>query len=248
MALSSRVAIVTGASRGIGKAIALKLAEQGAAVVVNARSSASEAEGVAASIKAAGGRSIAVLADVSIAEDVARLVQTATTTYGKVDILVNNAGIVRDQLLVRMSEEDWDKVLNTNLKGAFLCTKAVLRPMLKQRWGRIINISSVAGLTGNPGQANYASAKAGLIALTKSTAKEVASRGITVNAIAPGYIETDMTQALPDSLKQEILQRIPVGYFGSPQDVAHVAAFLASEEARYITGQVWGIDGGVAIS
>jgi 3-oxoacyl-[acyl-carrier protein] reductase len=225
----------------------LKLAEQGIAVVVNARSSAAAAEEVVAAITAAGGQGIAVLADVSQAPEVARLTQTALDTYGRIDILVNNAGIVRDQLLVRMSEEEWDQVLDINLKGAFLCTRAVLRPMLRQRWGRIINITSVSGIVGNAGQANYTAAKAGLIALTRTTAKEVASRNITVNAVAPGYIDTDMTRALPDNVKQEALQRIPAGYFGTPQDVAHAVAFLASEEARYITGQVLGVDGGMVM-
>lgn len=243
---SFRVAIVTGASRGIGRSVALRLAKQGIRVVINALSKAAEAEEVVAQIKAEGGQGIVVLADVSVAEEVARLVQTTVDNYGRIDILVNNAGIVRDQLLMRMSEEDWDRVLNVNLKGAFLCTKAVLRHMLRQRWGRIINISSISGVVGNPGQANYASAKAGLIALTKVTAKEVATRGITVNAIAPGYIDTDMTRGLSESLKQEILSRIPAGYFGSPEDIAQAVAYLASSEARYISGQVLGVDGGMS--
>lgn len=239
------VALVTGGSRGIGRAVALKLARQGVRVVVNALSRAAEAEEVVAQIRAEGGQGLVALADVSVAEEVARLVQTALDNYGRVDILVNNAGIVRDQLLLRMSEEDWDRVLDVNLKGVFLCTKAVLRHMLRQRWGRIINISSISGVVGNPGQANYASAKAGLIALTKVAAKEVATRGITVNAIAPGYIDTDMTRGLAESLKQEILSRIPAGHFGSPEDVAQAVAYLASEEAGYVTGQVLGVDGGM---
>jgi 3-oxoacyl-[acyl-carrier protein] reductase len=175
-------------------------------------------------------------------------VETTVSTYGKVDILVNNAGITRDHLLLRMTDDDWDKVLRVNLKSVFLCTRAVLKHMAKQRWGRIISISSVIGVVGNPGQANYASAKAGIIGFTRTIAKEMASRGITANAIAPGFIETGMTQQLKEEWKQELQKRIPAGYFGSPRDVAEAVAFLASEEARYITGQVLGVDGGMAIS
>jgi len=242
MNLSNRVAIVTGSGRGIGRAIALKLAEVGAMVVVNDINEA--AQGVAEEIRAMDRQSLAVLADVSLAPDVARLVETTAETYGKVDILVNNAGITRDQLIVRMSDEDWDKVLNVNLKSVFLCTRAVLKYMIKQRWGRIISIASIAGIVGNPGQANYASAKAGIIGFTRTIAREVASRGITVNAIAPGFIDTEMTQQLQEEWKEELKRRIPLGYFGSPRDVAEAVAFLASEEARYITGQVLGVDGG----
>ena len=244
MDLSNRVAIVTGSGRGIGRAIALKLAEVGAMVVVN--DIGETAQGVAEEIRAMNRQSLAVLADVSLAPDVARLVETTAETYGKVDILVNNAGITRDQLIVRMSEKDWDKVLDVNLKSVFLCTRAVLRYMIKQRWGRIISIASIAGIVGNPGQANYASAKAGVIGFTRTIAREVASRGITVNAIAPGFIDTEMTQQLQEERKEEIKRRIPLGYFGSPRDVAEAVAFLASEEARYITGQVLGVDGGMA--
>ena len=247
MDLSSRVAIVTGSARGIGRAIASKLAEHGAWVVITDLD-ASLAEEVAQEIKARMGQAIAVTADISLPEEVKRLVELTISAYGKIDILVNNAGIVRDQLLLRMSDEDWDRVLDTNLKGAFLCTRAVLRYMIKQRWGRIINIASVSGLVGNVGQANYASAKAGLIGLTKATAKEVASRGITVNALAPGYIDTEMTQRLSDNLKQELLKQIPIGYWGSPEDVAQAVVFLASSEARYITGQVLNIDGGMVMA
>jgi 3-oxoacyl-[acyl-carrier protein] reductase len=246
MGLANRVAIVTGSARGIGQAIALKLAEVGANVVVNDIGEAKPLESVAAEIRAMNRQSLAVLADVSSAADASRLVETAVSTYGKVDILVNNAGITRDQLMLRMSEEDWDTVLNVDLKSAFLCTRAVLRHMIKQRWGRIISIASITGEIGNVGQANYASAKAGIIGLTRTIAKEVASRGITANAIAPGAIDTKMRQQLDENQRQEFLKRIPLGYFGSPRDIAEAVAFLASEEARYITGQVLNVDGGMA--
>ena len=244
MDLSSKVAIVTGSGRGIGKAIALKLAEVGATVVVNDIDES--AEGVAEEIRAMDRQGLAILADVSLAPDVTRLVETTIATYGKIDILVNNAGITRDQLVVRLSEEDWDKVLDVNLKSVFLCTAAGLKHMIKQRWGRIISITSIVGMVGNPGQANYASAKAGIIGFTRTIAKEVASRGITVNAIAPGFIDTEMTQHLDEKWRQELTGRIPLGYLGSPRDVAEAVAFLASDEARYITGQVLNVDGGMA--
>ncbi len=243
MDLSGRVAIVTGSGQGIGQAIALKLAEVGATVVVN--DIAESAQRVAEEIRAINRQSLAVLADVSSSPDVARLVETTVNTYGKVDILVNNAGILRDRLVVRMSDDDWDRVLNVNLKGVFLCTRAVLKHMVEQRWGRIISISSIVGMTGNRGQANYASAKAGIIGFTRTIAKEMASRGITANAIAPGFIETDMIQGLNESQRQEFIAHVPLGYLGSPRDVAEAVAFLASEEARYITGQVLNVDGGV---
>ncbi|MCL0094716.1 3-oxoacyl-ACP reductase FabG [Dehalococcoidales bacterium] len=246
MNLSNRVAIVTGSGRGIGQAIALKLAEVGATVVVNGIGETTEA--VAGEIKAMGRQSLVVLADVSLSSDVARLVETTVSTFGKVDILVNNAGIARDQLIMRMSDEEWDRVLSVNLKSVFLCTRAVLRHMLRQRWGRIISIASIVGLVGNPGQANYASAKAGIIGFTRTIAKEVAGRHITVNAIAPGFIDTEMTQHREEEWRQQIKKQIPLGYFGSPRDVAEAVAFLASEEARYITGQVLNVDGGMAIS
>jgi 3-oxoacyl-[acyl-carrier protein] reductase len=246
MDLTDRVAIVTGSGRGIGRAIALKLAGAGATIVVNDIGDTAPPESVAEEIRAMNRKSMVVMADISSPSDVERLVETAMTTYGKIDILVNNAGITRDQLLLRMSDEDWDKVINVNLKSVFLCTRAVLRHMTRQRWGRIINMASIIGIVGNAGQANYASAKAGIIGFTKSVAKEVASRGITVNAIAPGFIDTPMTQQLKESYRQELQKRIPLGYLGTPSDVAEAVAFLASEEARYITGHVLNVDGGMA--
>ncbi len=246
MNLSDKVAIVTGSGQGIGRAIALKLAAVGATVVVNDISEAIET--VAEEIKTMKRRSLAIKADVSSVEDVARMVETTMATYGRIDILVNNAGITRDHLLLRMTDDDWNSVLKVNLNSVFLCTRAVLRHMVKQRWGRIVSIASVVGVVGNPGQANYAATKAGIIGFTRTVAKEVASRGITANAIAPGFIETGMTQQLEGNWQQELRKRIPAGYFGSPQDVAEAVTFLASEEARYITGQVLGVDGGMAIS
>ena len=245
--LSDRAALVTGASRGIGRAVALKLAERGAKVGVNYHRSAAAAEEVAQQIRSQGGECLLVQGDVSQPADVERIVQATQQTFGRIDILVNNAGLNRDTLILRMSEEDWDAVQNTNLRGAFLCTRAVLRPMMRQRWGRIINISSLAGVLGNAGQANYSAAKAGLIGLTKATAREIGSRNITVNAVAPGFIQTDMTKNLPESLQQEALQRIVLGRPGTPEDVAGAVAFLACDEASYITGQVLVIDGGLGM-
>jgi len=248
MDLSNKVAIVTGSARGIGKAIALKLAEVGADVVVNDIPAASEAlKATANEIKALGRKSLALTADVSSSEDVNKFIEAAAAQLGRIDILVNNAGVTRDQLIMRMTDEEWDTVLNIDLKSAFLCSRAVIRYMMKQRWGRIISIASVVGLGGNAGQANYASAKAGIIGLTKSIAKEVGSRNITANAIAPGFIETKMTEALDEKQRGILVQRIPLQSIGTPRDVAEAAAFLASEEARYITGQVLGVDGGMGL-
>lgn len=247
MDLTNKVAIVTGSGRGIGREIALKLAEAGANVVVNDVGSSAPAEETVAAVRKLGRQSIAVMGDVSITTDVNNLVEATVTTLGKVDILVNNAGITRDQLALRMSDEDWDKVLSVNLKGVFLCTRAVLRHMIRQHSGRIISLSSIVGIIGNAGQANYASAKAGIIGFTRSIAKEVASRNITVNAIAPGFIDTAMTQQLPEERRQELASHIPLGYLGTPRDVAEAVAFLASDEARYITGQVLTVDGGISL-
>ena len=245
--LEGKRALVTGASRGIGRAIALQLAAEGASVAVNYHSGADEAASVVSEITASGGRAIAFQASVASAEEANRLVDATVEVLGGIDILVNNAGITRDNLLMRLSEDDWDAVLDTNLKGAFLCTKAAIRPMLRQRSGRIVNMSSIVAITGNPGQANYTAAKAGLIGFTKTIAREVASRGITVNALAPGFIETQMVEAIPEDLRKQILERIPLGQFGTPDDVARSVVFLASDDGAYITGQVIGIDGGLSL-
>ena len=245
MVLKDSVAIVTGSGRGIGRAIALELAAAGVKVVVNYAGRSDKAEETLALIKETGGIGLVVQADVSQGADVDRLLKTTLEHFGKIDILVNNAGITRDSLLLRMKEADWDSVMATNLKGAYLCTKAVSKGMLKQRSGVIVNISSVVGLSGNAGQANYAAAKAGLIGFTKSIAKEFASRGIRVNAVAPGYIFTDMTETLPEGTQNEVLRGIPLGRIGNPEDVAKVVRFLVSPEASYITGQTLCVDGGM---
>ena len=247
MDFTGKVALVTGSGRGIGKAIAMKLAENGATLVINDVGDAAPAEQTVTEIKNLNRQATVIMADVSNSADVTKMVETAIATYGKIDILVNNAGITRDQLTMKMTDEDWDKVLAIDLKSVFLCTRAVLRPMLKQRSGRIISMSSVVGIIGNAGQANYAAAKAGIIGFTKTIAKEVASRGITVNAIAPGFIDTPMTQALPPERKQALLNSIPLGCLGTPRDIAETVAFLASEEAKYITGQVITVDGGISL-
>ena len=245
--LDGRVAVVTGASRGIGRAIALKLAEMGAKVVVNYRSNKAAAEEVLDMIQTMGGTAIAIQADVRIFKDAQKLIKSALDQFGRLDILVNNAGTTRDTLLIRMSEEDWDIVIDTNLKGAFNCTKAAQRPMMKQRYGRIVNITSVAGLAGNAGQANYAAAKAGLVGFTKAVAKEVGSRNITVNAVAPGYVPTDLTANLPPDLIAKGLEMTPLGRAGTPEDIANAVAFLVSDDANYITGQVLSVDGGMVM-
>lgn len=247
MMLNDSVAIVTGSGRGIGRAIALELAGAGVKVIVNYAGRVDKAEETVELIRAAGGEGLAVQADVSQAADVDRLIKTTLEHFGKINILVNNAGIARDSLLLRMKEADWDAVLATNLKGVFLCTKAVSKGMLKQRSGVIVNISSVVGLSGNAGQANYAAAKAGIIGFSKSIAKEFASRGIRVNAVAPGYISTDMTETLAEGMQTDILRAIPLGRLGMPEDVAKVVRFLVSPEASYITGQTLCVDGGMEI-
>jgi 3-oxoacyl-[acyl-carrier protein] reductase len=241
---SGRVAIVTGASRGIGRAIALELGRRGAVVVV-ADLLGELAEQVAAEIAAEGGQAEAAAVNVADAAAVESMVQGLLGRRGRLDILVNNAGIARDQLLMRMKRAEWDQVIEVNLTGVFNCTQAVLRPMLKQRAGRIISISSVVGQMGNAGQANYAASKAGIIGFSKAVAREVASRQVTVNVVAPGLIDTEMTRALPESVQQDWLSKVPLGRFGTPEDVARAVAFLASDEAAYVTGQVLAVNGGM---
>lgn len=245
MTLEGKVAVVTGASRGIGRAIALDLAKRGAKVIVNYSGSEQKAAEVVEEIVANGGSAIAVQASVANADDVSNLMKKALDEYGRIDILVNNAGITRDNLLMRMKDDEWEDVISTNLKGVFLTTKAVSRQMMKQRVGRIINISSIVGASGNPGQANYVAAKAGVVGLTKSVALELASRNITVNAVAPGFIETEMTEKLPEDVKTTMLNQIPLQAFGKADDVAAAVAFLASDEASYITGQTIHVNGGM---
>lgn len=242
--LSDKVAVVTGASRGIGRVIAVALAEQGAKVVASARN-AEALEVLVEEIKGKGGEAVAISGDVALEADANELFSKAVATYGKVDILVNNAGITRDGLLLRMKNEDWDAVLDTNLKGAFLCTRAAAKVMSKQRSGRIINMSSVVGEMGNAGQANYCASKAGLIGLTKSVARELARRNVTVNAITPGFIVTDMTDNMTDKAREAMTDQIPLGRLGESVDVANAVLFLASEQSSYITGQVLGVNGGM---
>ena len=244
MNFCGKVALVTGGGRGIGRAITLKLASAGAIVVVNDLSLPG-AQAVVEEIKAQGGDGLSIVADVSSTAEVGRMIDTAIAAYRHIDILVNNASITRDQILLRMTDNEWDDVLNIDLRSVFLCTRAVLKHMLKERKGRIVSIASIVGLMGNAGQANYAAAKAGIVGFTRSVAKEVAARGITANAVAPGFIETDMTAKLSEKQKQDLMSRVPLGYLGTPQDVAETVAFLASDEARYITGQVITIDGGM---
>ncbi|MGD9019309.1 MAG: 3-oxoacyl-[acyl-carrier-protein] reductase [Desulfuromonadales bacterium] len=242
--LSEKVAVVTGASRGIGRAIALALVAQGAKVVASARN-AQALDALVAEIEAQGGEATAVTGDVALESDAARLIEQAVAAYGQIDVLVNNAGITRDGLLLRMKDEDWDAVIDTNLKGAFHCIRAVAKVMSKQRSGRIINISSVVGEMGNAGQANYCASKAGLLGLTKSVARELARRNITVNAITPGFIVTDMTDGMTDKARETMTEQIPLGRLGEADDVANAVIFLASEQSSYVTGQVLGVNGGM---
>ncbi|NLY78462.1 MAG: 3-oxoacyl-[acyl-carrier-protein] reductase [Lysinibacillus sp.] len=245
--LDGKTAVVTGASRGIGRAIALELAKEGANVVVNYSGSEAKAQEVVEEISKIGSKAIAVQANVADNDSVQNLMKSALDEFGSIDILVNNAGITRDNLLMRMKEDEWDDVINTNLKGVFLCTKAVTRQMMKQRAGRIIKIASVVGVIGNAGQANYTAAKAGVIGLTKTSARELASRNILVNAVAPGFITTEMTDALPEDIKEAMLSQIPLAKLGKPENVAKAVVFLASDDAEYITGQVLHVDGGIAM-
>jgi 3-oxoacyl-[acyl-carrier protein] reductase len=243
--LEGKVALVTGGSRGIGRAIAINLAEAGADVVVNYAGNEAAAAEVAAHIESIGRKALVIKANVGNSGEVDAMVKQTLEAFGRLDILVNNAGITRDNLIMRMKDDEFDEVINTNLKGVFNCVRSVTRTMMKQRSGRIINISSVVGTMGNPGQANYVAAKAGVIGLTKSAARELASRGITVNAIAPGFITTDMTDKLSDEIKAQLLLQIPLARFGQPDDIAKTVLFLASDEASYMTGQTLHIDGGM---
>lgn len=247
MLLDDQVVLVTGGSRGIGRAVALACAKEGAHVVINYAGNVKAAQSVVEEISEMGRKCLAVQADVSKAADVDRLIEESLADFGKIDVLVNNAGITRDGLLMRMKEEDWDAVLETNLKGIYLCTKAVTKSMMKQRSGRIINMTSVVGVMGNAGQANYAAAKAGVIGFTKSIAKELASRNINVNAVAPGFIHSDMTSVLPENVQKAMTEEIPLTRMGEPEEVADAVVFLASKASRYITGQVLHVDGGMVM-
>src|SRR3990172_346805 len=245
--LSGRAALVTGASRGIGRAIALQLAGRGAAVAINYNRSEAQAKAVQSEIESCGGKAICVQGDVSVPEDADRIVEETADAFGRLDILVNNAGFNRDTLILRMSVEDWDQVMAVNLRAVFLCTRAALRRMLRQRWGRVVNIGSVSGIAGNAGQANYAAAKAGLIGFNKAVAREMGSRGVTANLVAPGLVRTDLTKDIPQQVVDGAMQRILVGRLGTPEEIAAAVVFLASEEAGYITGHVLPVDGGLGM-
>ncbi|MBB6217811.1 3-oxoacyl-[acyl-carrier protein] reductase [Anaerosolibacter carboniphilus] len=247
MTLLGKTAVVTGGSRGIGRAIALKLAEMGANIVVNYTSAPQKAEEVVALVKEMGREAVAIQANVSDSEQIQKMMQEVEERFSTIDILINNAGITRDTLLMKMKDEDWDQVMEINLKGTFNCTKAVTRKMMKQRSGKIVNIASVVGVMGNVGQANYAASKAGIIGFTKSVAKELATRGINVNAVAPGFIQTEMTDVLTEEVKEVLMNNIPMKQLGTPEDVANVVAFLCSDAAKYITGQVLHVDGGMVM-
>ncbi|MDY7078124.1 MAG: 3-oxoacyl-[acyl-carrier-protein] reductase [Chloroflexota bacterium] len=245
--LENKVAVVTGASRGIGRAIALELARRGARIVINYHRSTEAAAEVVAAIETAGGQAIAVQADVSDFEQAANLLKAAQDAFGQIDILVNNAGTTRDQLLMMMKEQDWDTVLDTNLKSVFNCCKAAARPMVRRRQGRIINITSISGISGQGGQTNYAASKAGIIGFTKSLAKELGPRSITVNCVAPGFIPTALTNTMPEEWKQQVIEMTPLGRIGQPEEIAYAVAFLASDEASFITGEVLTVDGGLVM-
>lgn len=247
MSLSGKTALITGASRGIGRAVAYKLAQSGANVAVNYSGNEEKARETAQEIEKLGVRSCVIQADVKDNAAVRRMMEEVVDTFGKIDILVNNAGITKDNLLLRMKEDDWDHVIDTNLKGVYHCLKAAARYMTRQRYGKIVNMASVVGLTGNPGQANYVAAKAGVIGLTKAAARELARRHITVNAVAPGFIETEMTEKLSPEIRQDMLKQIPLNRLGQPEDVAHLVAFLVSPESDYITGQTFSVDGGLSM-
>lgn len=247
MIKEGRVALVTGGGRGIGRAIAIRLAKEGAKVAISYRSNEEEAEKAAGLVREVGGECEIFKGDVAAQKDVEALIKGVGEAFGNIDILVNNAGVTKDNIMLRMKEDEFDSVVQTNLKGTYLCTKAVLRGMVRARWGRIINVSSVVGIVGNAGQANYAASKAGIIGLTKSVAREVAPRGITANVVAPGYVETELTGGLPDEVKDQIRSQIPTGRIGEPEEIAEVVAFVAGEGASYVTGQTITVDGGMVM-